>query len=117
MSFSDDWAELLTWTVQMKKPDGIDANGNKQWTDPVEVAAHVDQITLTERSKNEREGIEATERTIGTIYWGADTGFEPVPGTRCTMPYGAELDIRQFITHYDDDGLIHHYEANLEEAD
>jgi hypothetical protein len=115
MSFTEEWADLLTWSCQISVPTDDDAYGNKQWAAPVVVEAHVDQTTLAEATPGEHD-VEGTERQSGTIYFGTDAAVTPVPLTKVTFPYGLEVNLTMVIKHYDDDGAPHHYECAWSET-
>jgi hypothetical protein len=111
MSFTDDFLDLLTWSCQVSVPAPNDQYGNPQWATPVTVQAHVDQTSVAESTVGEHD-TEGEERHTGTIYFGVDSGVVPVPLTKVTFPYGLEVSLTMVITHYDDDGAAHHYEAS-----
>lgn len=113
MTFSTEWADLLTWTVQVVSPSGKDSYGNEVWTAPVEVRAHVDTRALGER-QSDRPDREAQTTRSGTIYFGTDAGVTPVPRTRFTLPFGQVVDATRVVEHYDDAGVSHHYEVEWE---
>jgi len=115
VSFSADWADLLTWDVQFTTPSGKDGYGNEQWTTPVIIEAHVDSVVTIER-RSDQEHTQAQTGQTGTIYFGCDAGVTPGPRSRITFPFGLEVDLTSVVKHYDDDGNEHHYEATWEEV-
>lgn len=91
-----------------------DGYGNPQWAAPVMVQAHVDQTTLAEATQGDHDGVAGEEHDTGTIYFGTDAGVTPVPLTKVTFPYGAEVSITTVVQHYDNDGAPHHSECMWE---
>lgn len=114
MTFTAEWADLLTWSCQIATPSVDDGYGNPQWASPVVVQAHVDQTTLAEATQGDHDGVAGEEHDTGTIYFGTDAGVTPVPLTKVTFPYGAEVSITTVVQHYDNDGAPHHFECMWE---
>lgn len=111
MSFTEEWADLLTWSCQISVPIDDDQYGNPQWATPVVVDAHVDQTTLAEAEPGEHDGVAGEEGNTGTIYFGTDAGVTPVPLTKVVFPYGLEVSLSTVVQHFDDDGAPHHFEC------
>jgi hypothetical protein len=117
VSFSQLWAPLLTWSIELRNHGEKDADGNPVMSDPITVKAHVDQVTTGELAEV-RPDIETVRQTDTVIYFGADNDFdgrEPEPGTEVTFPSSKVVQLVQVILHYDDKGVAHHYECTAEE--
>jgi|688.fasta_scaffold1126676_2 hypothetical protein len=113
MSFSGEWAELLTWRVQVTIPNGKDQYGNRSYTDPVEIAVHVDQVSASPVTTSGKDGVRGQEGFDGVLYAGTDV--ELLPGSYVTFPWGLEVELTTVVAHYNENGQLHHYEATWEE--